>query len=111
MLGKFSTRHGWPPFECKLPLQTEKCPAINTNQERWVRKQALAIPCTQEYTMLEKGGNVHGWPLGGFPAPQGALLLRRGQRGGVWPPAGGGPHGCLHSGELSFEPTVTTYRM
>ena len=21
--------------------------------------------------MLEKGGNVHGWPLGGFPAPQG----------------------------------------
>ena len=21
--------------------------------------------------MLEKGGNVHGWPMGGFPAPQG----------------------------------------
>ena len=21
--------------------------------------------------MLEKSGNVHGWPLGGFPAPQG----------------------------------------
>ncbi|KAK9821964.1 hypothetical protein WJX81_006441 [Elliptochloris bilobata] len=25
----------------------------------------------QEYTMLEKSGNVHGWPLGGYPAPQG----------------------------------------
>jgi hypothetical protein len=28
-------------------------------------------PRAQEYTMLEKGGNVHGWPMGGFPAPQG----------------------------------------
>eukprot|EP01023_Acetabularia_acetabulum_P003310 TRINITY_DN11397_c0_g1_i1.p1 TRINITY_DN11397_c0_g1~~TRINITY_DN11397_c0_g1_i1.p1 ORF type:complete len:383 (-),score=86.63 TRINITY_DN11397_c0_g1_i1:262-1410(-) len=25
----------------------------------------------QEYTMLTKGGNVYGWPHGGFPAPQG----------------------------------------
>ena len=29
----------------------------------------LAPP--QEYTMLNKAGNVHGWPLGGYPAPQG----------------------------------------
>lgn len=31
----------------------------------------VRLACMQEYTMLEKGGNVHGWPMGGFPAPQG----------------------------------------
>ena len=25
----------------------------------------------QEYTMLNKGGQVYGWPVGGYPAPQG----------------------------------------
>jgi glutamine synthetase len=43
--------------------------------EKCLTEKVLAEKCLygfeQEYTMLEKGGQVHGWPLGGFPAPQG----------------------------------------
>jgi len=34
-----------------------------------VEAEAPLYGFEQEYTMLTKGGNVYGWPSGGFPAP------------------------------------------
>eukprot|EP01025_Chloroclados_australasicus_P055756 TRINITY_DN682_c0_g1_i1.p1 TRINITY_DN682_c0_g1~~TRINITY_DN682_c0_g1_i1.p1 ORF type:complete len:414 (-),score=41.21 TRINITY_DN682_c0_g1_i1:307-1458(-) len=36
-----------------------------------VEAEAPLYGFEQEYTMLTKGGNVYGWPAGGYPAPQG----------------------------------------
>lgn len=36
-----------------------------------VRAEAPLFGFEQEYTMLNKGGGVHGWPMGAYPAPQG----------------------------------------
>lgn len=36
-----------------------------------VKAEAPLFGFEQEYTMLSKGGYIHGWPQGGYPAPQG----------------------------------------
>eukprot|EP00891_Asterochloris_glomerata_P004945 jgi/Astpho2/4945/Aster-06681 len=53
------------------PHETNTRAKLETIIDDKVRAEECMYGFEQEYTMVSKSGQVHGWPIGGYPAPQG----------------------------------------